>query len=495
MKPCRGNTPRLIALLDGSLAAEEADRLRSHLEGCARCRTAYARLEKTASLCRELGSQPAPELPWRKIEAQIQWRLNRPEREESQPRARASSWPRGLALAGATAFGALAAIALMTWLAPAPPSPAPARPLVRAAPSATRAEHAELAALVTLAAGEVKLVPAGGVARALVLTRPILEGDRLLTGPNARVGLQWSKGSGALLLGDSDAELRRLRSREQELVLHHGRVAAQLAPLPPRGRFSIVASGLRASVRGTQFAVALQREQVEVEVFEGVVEVEPTDGRWRAVRVPAGFTLRADGRSGPRPTPVSASGAPGFAFNLQPWPGLFQAMVGSGLMSVESRPEGAEIRFDAQPVGTTNLTLRGSVGRHLVELWRDGKLLRRQWVEVELNPGRIALDVEQTRPPTPRLPASVYEVFRRRAIQIQQCYERVLKAEPTLEGKLTLRVTITKDGKVEDARLETDTLRDPRVGQCALATVRRWEFPAGTSPVELVYPLHLRPRR
>jgi hypothetical protein len=493
MKPCRGNTPRLIALLDGSLAAEEADRLRKHLEGCARCRAAFARLEKTASLCRELGSEPAPELPWRKIEAQIQWRLSRP--DESQPRARAVRPRFVLALAGATAFGALAAVALLTWLAPALRSTRPAPTLARVAPPATRAEPTELAALVTLAAGDVRLVPAGGVARALVLTRPILEGDRLLTGPSARVGLQWSKGSGALLLADSEAELRRLRSDEQELVLHEGRVAAQLAPLPPRGRFSIVASGLRASVRGTQFAVALHREQVEVEVFEGVVEVEPTDGRWRALRVPAGFALRADGRSGPRPSLVPASGAPGFALNLQPWPGLFQAMVGSGLMSVESRPEGAEIRFDAQPVGTTNLTLRGAVGRHLVELWRDGKLLRRQWVEVELSPGRLALDVEQTRPPATRLPASVYEVFRRRAVQIQQCYERALKAEPTLEGRLTVRVTIGKDGKVEEARLETDTLRDARVGQCALATVRRWEFPAGNAPVELVYPLQLRPRR
>jgi ferric-dicitrate binding protein FerR (iron transport regulator) len=489
-RPCRGNTPHLIGLLTGTLSASEADRIRQHLASCPRCGTAYSRLEKTASLCRELGSEPAPDLPWRKIEAQIQWRLSRPDPTEKTAAipARRRSW---LALASATAFGVLAAVAIMSSFAR--PAPSPVAGVVLQAPPQPAPRGAELAALVTLAQGEVKVLAPGGNPTPLVLTRPLLQGDRLLTSSGARVGLQWAEGSGALLLGDSEAELRRLRTGEQELVLHEGRLAAQLAPLPPRARFSIVASGIRASVRGTQFAVALHREQVEVEVFEGVVEVAPLDGRWRPVRVAAGLSLRTSGRTGERPTPVAASGSPPFALNLQRWPGLFQTMVGSGLVSVESRPEGAEIRFDSRQVGTTNLTLRGSVGRHLVELWKDGQLLRRQWVEVDLSPGRLALDMEQV-PPSQRLPASVYEVFRRRAVQIQRCYERALKAEPTLRGRLTLRVTIGKSGKVDAARLETDTLADPRVGQCALATVRGWEFPAGAAPVELVYPLHLRPR-
>jgi len=413
-KPCRGNTPRLVELLTGALSAKEADRLREHLASCPRCAAAYARLEKTASLCRELGSEPAPELPWRKIEAQIQWRLNRPEREESQPRARAVRPRFVFALAGATAFGALCALAITSWFAPPPPAPR-ARGVERVARAVQPA--AELAALVTLAQGEVKLLSPGGEAKPLLLTRPLLQGDRLLTGPNARVGLQWGPGSGALLLGDSEVELRRLRSREQELVLHEGRIAAQLAPLARGARFSIVASGIRASVRGTQFTVALHREQVEVEVFEGVVEVEPLDGSWRPVRVPAGFQVRA-GRAGGRPGLTPASGAAPYALNLQPWPGLFETMVSSGLVSIESRPEGAEIRLDAQPVGNTNLTVRGSVGRHLIELWRDGQLLRRQWVEVDLSPGRLALDVEQIHPSTERLPASVHAVFRQRAVEI-----------------------------------------------------------------------------
>ena len=56
-----------------------------------------------------------------------------------------------------------------------------------------------------------------------------------------------------------------------------------------------------------------------------------------------------------------------------------------------------------------------------------------------------------------------------------------------------MRLEVDRSGRVSRASLETDTVPDARVGQCALSVVRRWQFPAGTE-TELVYPFQFRPR-
>ena len=164
--------------------------------------------------------------------------------------------------------------------------------------------------------------------------------------------------------------------------------------------------------------------------------------------------------------------------NLVAWPSFQRVMAGTGLLALESSPTGADVVFDARAVGTTNLTLRGGLGRHLVELWRGGKLLRKQWVEIQLSPGRLALDVTPAAATAPlRLPADIHEVFRSRAVQIQACYERRLKNNPSLEGRLTLRVELDKAGRVARA-----AWRPTPCPTRALASARWPSSDAGSSP-------------
>lgn len=491
---CQKNTSRLIRLLSGSLRPRAAERLREHLARCPGCANAFGRLQRTAELCRNIGSEPPPELPWRRIEAQVSWRLGQ---EEAAAAGKKLGWlPAMAALAGALALGAFIGLLLgrgstlpssgptagslvATDPAPVPPSPLP---------------DEELAAVVTLAQGEVSVISSRGQAHPLVPSRPLLQGERVLTSVG-RVALQWEAETGVLVTEESEAELRRLRVLEQELGLWRGAITAQVSRRREGQRFSVLADGVRVQVMGTFFAVALEEETVDIEVHEGKVRVESVDGRFPPLEVPAGMAVRVPRRGEDRRPALARTtgGARPSQLNLLAWPSFQRVMAGTGLLTVESQPSGADVVFDARAVGTTNLTLRGGVGRHLLELWRGGKLLRRQWVEIQVSPGRLALDITPRSRPAPRLPLAIQEVFRSRAVQIQACYERSLKNNPSLEGSLTLRLEVDTTGQVARASLDTDTLPDPRVGQCALTTVRRWRFPAGAE-TELVYPFKFRPR-
>jgi TonB family protein len=321
-----------------------------------------------------------------------------------------------------------------------------------------------------------------------------MQGERVLTSAG-RVALQWEAETGVLLTEESEAELRRLRVLEQEIGLWRGAVTAQVSRRREGQRFSVVADGVRARVMGTFFAVSLDETTVGIEVHEGKVRVESVEGRFPPLEVPAGMAVRVPRRGEDRRPALArtASRARPSQLNLLSWPSFQRVMAGTGLLAVESQPSGADVVFDTRAVGTTNLTLRGGLGRHLLELWRGGKLLRKQWVEIQLSPGRLALDITPRPRPAPRLPVAIQEVFRSRAVQIRACYERSLKNNPGLEGSLTLRLEVDASGQVARASLETDTLPDPRVGRCALTTVRRWHFPPGDE-TELVYPFKFRPR-
>lgn len=58
---------------------------------------------------------------------------------------------------------------------------------------------------------------------------------------------------------------------------------------------------------------------------------------------------------------------------------------------------------------------------------------------------------------------------------IQYCYERELKRNPDIKGKLTVRFTINPDGAVIDVELISSTLQNNNVERCILARIRRWD--------------------
>lgn len=57
---------------------------------------------------------------------------------------------------------------------------------------------------------------------------------------------------------------------------------------------------------------------------------------------------------------------------------------------------------------------------------------------------------------------------------IQYCYERQLKRNPNLRGKIVVRFTITPQGSVTDVKIVSSDLNNRKVEQCVINRIRRW---------------------
>lgn len=78
--------------------------------------------------------------------------------------------------------------------------------------------------------------------------------------------------------------------------------------------------------------------------------------------------------------------------------------------------------------------------------------------------------------------------------QLNQCYERQLKVDPTLEGRWRIRYTVTKDGRVDAPIIEGLTTRNQDLEDCMAQQMVRWTFDriAYNQPVQRT--VALRPR-
>ena len=74
-----------------------------------------------------------------------------------------------------------------------------------------------------------------------------------------------------------------------------------------------------------------------------------------------------------------------------------------------------------------------------------------------------------------RNPDAVSEVINSHNSSIQYCYQRELKQNPDMKGKLVIRFTVTPDGKVKDVKMLSSTLNNPRIEQCVFSRISRWD--------------------
>jgi outer membrane biosynthesis protein TonB len=86
-------------------------------------------------------------------------------------------------------------------------------------------------------------------------------------------------------------------------------------------------------------------------------------------------------------------------------------------------------------------------------------------------------------------PSLVSKEVRTRIGAIKGCYERSLKRNPNLSGKIKVRWTITAAGTVSGVDIEEDSMGDSEVASCIKGLVGRWRFPAPSGgSVDVVYP-------
>jgi outer membrane biosynthesis protein TonB len=83
---------------------------------------------------------------------------------------------------------------------------------------------------------------------------------------------------------------------------------------------------------------------------------------------------------------------------------------------------------------------------------------------------------------------------RGRKASIQACYEKELKRNPSLKGKVVVRFSITPAGRTSDIDIEENTLGNEAVASCIKTTIRGWVFPfKPDSEVPVAYPFVFAP--
>jgi hypothetical protein len=90
--------------------------------------------------------------------------------------------------------------------------------------------------------------------------------------------------------------------------------------------------------------------------------------------------------------------------------------------------------------------------------------------------------------------AAIAREIRGRRKAIAACYERALKQQPTLAGKLVVRFSLAPAGTVSAVDIDEDTLGAPDVAACIRGVVLHWRFPALTDgAAELTFPFVFQP--
>ncbi len=59
---------------------------------------------------------------------------------------------------------------------------------------------------------------------------------------------------------------------------------------------------------------------------------------------------------------------------------------------------------------------------------------------------------------------------------LEACYEKALRSNPKLRGKLTYTITLSPSGRVTEVKIDEDTVGDSSVRSCTEAKITGWRF-------------------
>ncbi len=73
---------------------------------------------------------------------------------------------------------------------------------------------------------------------------------------------------------------------------------------------------------------------------------------------------------------------------------------------------------------------------------------------------------------------SIKAAIKHRTSALQHCYNKALRTQPDLAGKMTFTIQISVMGSVTSVSVEEDTVGAPAVAACAKAKIQGWRFPS-----------------
>lgn len=483
------HAPKVMALEAYSrrrLSVAGQARLEQHLHTCGLCRQALDNIVRYEALRVEAQEAPTPELDWERLERA----LDQTPAPTSSPRFPGRGHEKRPAISGkvialAWPVLALAATFALAFMALSERRLPVAQPSV--SPPAPAVEEARIQGWITLVAATAE-VESGGVRRAAVPGERVQEGTRIVTAKDSELHVAVEGGGGLIVEAQSELSIKRLREHSIELALESGELFQQVRKLNEHERYEVTFGPYLASVRGTRFRVMQREAQASVVVYEGRVVVH--QGEQLIADLSAGESWRSVPEAeGPvaRDRQVHASDPAS-----QNWPTLtLPALANVAAWRIENTSLAAQtalaMRMPAGDVVLHYEDLRGRERALSLKVAAEGTSLSeaaiRELIAAQNDP-RGQLDPEQIAP-----------VVRAGLDPLRRCYERGLKRDPSLVGKLVLSIRVAPDGHVARATLEgTGGPKLPLdVESCMQMEARGWLFPKPTGgAVVFEVPLHLR---
>ena len=453
-------TAALIAYAEGLLSERGRARVERHLAGCEACARELAAIRLYDKLAAEARAHEPAEPDYAKMELILGREAKRVAGE-----IRAGRRTRALALGG-LALAAAALLAVYVW-------PRATAPLARHAPPE-----------VTLAAGTVERI-AGGARERVDVGARLGERDRLEVGADGTAHVRLSEGTGLVADASTSSVLARAREEEVRLLLDHGRVSSQVAPLSSGSRYLVLCAGYEVEVRGTRFAVFTLDGGLGVDLTEGVVEVRAPDGSTIELRAPASWRSSGAETAAIEPAAPRAVGA-----GADEWPVLRLSHADVVRWSVDGTAVGV-----AGP-----LAMRVEPGERRVEGWDARGRLYSALVPVGTQD--VALPEGELEAEAPRLrpgflpPEEIQRVVRGSSVSLRQCYERSLRQGPDVEGTLSLRITVGLVGDVQRVQVVGAPAESTaQLQACVVQIAEHWSFPPPGGPVTFQLPVRFSQRR
>jgi TonB family protein len=93
-----------------------------------------------------------------------------------------------------------------------------------------------------------------------------------------------------------------------------------------------------------------------------------------------------------------------------------------------------------------------------------------------------------------RTDEEIQVVFDRNKAALYSIYQRALRNDPTLKGKVVLKITIAPSGQVVAASVESSDLKDPDLERKIAARVKLFDFGAkDVDQITITYPIDFLP--
>jgi TonB family protein len=169
---------------------------------------------------------------------------------------------------------------------------------------------------------------------------------------------------------------------------------------------------------------------------------------------------------------------------------LMAAALGSvaALDAVTSSPE-----VGTAPAART----RSEVARPAARDHRDEQVASLETPRTEMSRGPSQAAITgfapvQLQQAAPLSADQIRSAIERQLPRVRACYERELKAEQGLAGRMVLAMNVQAGGTVTSASISDDEVGHDELAACVVRAVETFRFPAGTESVAVEYPVNFK---